>query len=217
MVNAAQGIAKPCLGDNMKRMTFTTAALLLATVAAPAMAAEVIYTDERAFRAATTPFVEGFDDATLRTGLEIDSTIGSISGGVFNDRVVAGSAQTLFTFRTPISAFGALFDLSPGGAGQGIRITLSGGRNLSVEVSRTAFGEFFGFTSNTPFTSVLFRGGTQGGTAETYTIDNLQFGLAGNTGPIPEPSTWALMILGFGALGVALRRRNGANVSVRYA
>lgn len=33
---------------------------------------------------------------------------------------------------------------------------------------------------------------------------------AGGTGPIPEPATWALMILGFGAAGATLRRRRVA-------
>ena len=30
---------------------------------------------------------------------------------------------------------------------------------------------------------------------------------AGSTGAIPEPTTWALMIFGFGAAGAMLRRR----------
>jgi hypothetical protein len=32
-------------------------------------------------------------------------------------------------------------------------------------------------------------------------------------GAVPEPSTWAMMLLGFGALGVAMRRRNAASLS----
>jgi hypothetical protein len=35
------------------------------------------------------------------------------------------------------------------------------------------------------------------------------------TGPIPEPATWSLMILGFGAVGSALRRRQ--KLGVRFA
>ena len=37
------------------------------------------------------------------------------------------------------------------------------------------------------------------------------------TPPVPEPSTWALMLFGFGALGFAMRRRRGANLRVRFA
>lgn len=34
---------------------------------------------------------------------------------------------------------------------------------------------------------------------------------------VPEPSTWALFILGFGAIGFSLRNRKKVNVAVRYA
>ena len=34
---------------------------------------------------------------------------------------------------------------------------------------------------------------------------------------VPEPGTWALMIFGFGAIGVAMRRRSMQNVNVGYA
>lgn len=33
----------------------------------------------------------------------------------------------------------------------------------------------------------------------------------GGAGPVPEPGTWALMLLGFGSIGYALRRRRRAN------
>ena len=36
-------------------------------------------------------------------------------------------------------------------------------------------------------------------------------------GGVPEPATWALMILGMGAVGGALRRRQAAKTSVRFA
>jgi hypothetical protein len=29
-----------------------------------------------------------------------------------------------------------------------------------------------------------------------------------NRDPVPEPATWALMLLGFGGIGMAMRRRN---------
>jgi hypothetical protein len=40
----------------------------------------------------------------------------------------------------------------------------------------------------------------------------------GETPPVPEPSTWAMMLFGFGALGFAMRRRRGKEtLRVRYA
>ena len=37
------------------------------------------------------------------------------------------------------------------------------------------------------------------------------------TGGVPEPTTWAMMMLGFGAMGGMLRRSKAASVRVRYA
>ena len=39
--------------------------------------------------------------------------------------------------------------------------------------------------------------------------------LTGNTGAVPEPATWAMMIAGFGMVGGAMRRRS--KVTVSYA
>ncbi len=36
-------------------------------------------------------------------------------------------------------------------------------------------------------------------------------------GVVPEPATWALMILGFGAVGGAMRRRTAMKAAVRFA
>lgn len=38
-----------------------------------------------------------------------------------------------------------------------------------------------------------------------------------NTAPVPEPSTWAMMLLGFGATGLMLRRRNRRTMLAQVA
>ncbi|MDB5582891.1 MAG: sorting protein [Bradyrhizobium sp.] len=53
---------------------------------------------------------------------------------------------------------------------------------------------------------------TQGGPSNAATaLDS--FALSA----VPEPASWALMLLGFGLLGVSLRRRGNVNTSVTYA
>jgi hypothetical protein len=37
---------------------------------------------------------------------------------------------------------------------------------------------------------------------------NLNFALTSVRGAVPEPATWAMMLIGFGAVGAAVRRRN---------
>ncbi|QDZ08990.1 PEP-CTERM sorting domain-containing protein [Sphingomonas panacisoli] len=59
-------------------------------------------------------------------------------------------------------------------------------------------------------------GGWQGGSDESWGLDNFSVTLNGNAnGAVPEPATWAMMVMGFGAVGGALRSRRKA--TLRYA
>ena len=51
-----------------------------------------------------------------------------------------------------------------------------------------------------------YGAGWQGGTDEAFGLDSFRKSLNG-TAAVPEPSTWAMMLLGFGAIGFGLRRR----------
>ena len=46
-----------------------------------------------------------------------------------------------------------------------------------------------------------------------FEIDNIAL----TTGGVPEPSTWAMMLLGFGAIGFTIRRRKSANALTQLA
>ena len=53
-----------------------------------------------------------------------------------------------------------------------------------------------------------------GGTANQTGFDNITFGSdRPGGGEVPEPATWAMMILGFGLVGASLRRRGISHVS----
>lgn len=64
-------------------------------------------------------------------------------------------------------------------------------------------------TSTNGIGGFSFLGHAQGSTI----IDNL----VATTAPVPEPASWGLMIVGFGAMGAALRRRGAVTSSVRFA
>ena len=54
-----------------------------------------------------------------------------------------------------------------------------------------------------------FTGFAQGNTI----VDNL----VATTAPVPEPATWAMMMLGFGAMGATLRRRSKLSSTIHFA
>ena len=45
-------------------------------------------------------------------------------------------------------------------------------------------------------------------------LDNINVTALNAPGAVPEPATWAMMMLGFGAMGASLRRRRD---TVRFA
>jgi len=45
------------------------------------------------------------------------------------------------------------------------------------------------------------------GSAGNFVMDDFAFDTEVSAAPVPEPATWAMMLAGFGAIGLALRRR----------
>lgn len=76
-----------------------------------------------------------------------------------------------------------------------------------VDISASTFANSFADASGTWTFGIQARGGGwQGSSDEAWGIDNFSvIGTVARQGAVPEPATWALMILGFGAIGGALR------------
>jgi len=127
--------------------------------------------------------VEQFEDTTLNSGLIITSTNAgfSISDGVMNDKLVAGSGNsTVFEIPGLVNAFGGMFDLDVELLGQGITFSFQALAGDVVVLSQelTSSG-FFGFVTDigSAFNKVILTAGTSSGNAETYTLDDLRYGL----------------------------------------
>jgi hypothetical protein len=90
--------------------------------------------------------------------------------------------------------------------------------NIVVSGNIELFGDGFALPHNDPWTThTISFTATGGGTVKadflsgsvdgrSALLDNVNLDVTGGGG-VPEPASWALMILGFGAAGAALRRR----------
>lgn len=213
----------------MKRIALMAA--LLAPMAMPATAATLTFTDPQSFAAAlggTATAVDSYENVALGTvvlsGTNLNGVTYNFSGGrtgqvnnAFNrigtrslealadntgpNFFIPGNSVTV-TFAGPQRAIGGFFNanLSPVDqlflAVPGTILTGGGpGDRYDIE---TLF--FLGIISDTPFESATF--GALAGTTGVFNFDNLT-----SVAYVPEPASWAMMVVGFGCAGWAMRRR----------
>jgi hypothetical protein len=166
-----------------------------------------VYTDKTEWENAVGGQIltEDFADDQLNAGVSFVSTeSGHINPNLecYQD-VLASQSQnepmTTWSFTPEITAFGGDWDLGgPGGSGNSLLVSIADS-SLSVgAISNSYSGEFWGFISDTPFTSVQLVGG--GGTnQQNYCLDDMVYS------QVPEPGT--LCLAGVGLLGLLVVRR----------
>lgn len=153
----------------------------------------------------------GFAGGYVRSGaLGLDPSVSAPPpGDLTNYETVLGGEQAVFTSPTPMTSFSFFLGspdsynsvelLGPGGYDwtlQGDAIwggvpPGNGDQSIGLRIR-------YDFGSN-PVDKIIF-----GSAGNSFEFDTL----AANLG-VPEPATWALMILGFGGVGALLRRRRG--------
>ncbi len=163
-----------------------------------------VYVDRPSWEGALsgTFFEESFGDEILNTEITVVSDMGIVDtgNGRWWDRTsTTNNWSTTFNFSSEIFAFGGEWDLAgPSGPGQGLLVSLpySTGSTL-LSIDRSNPGQFWGFVSDTAFSSVTIQGWRQSGWAETYEMDNLVYSVSSNSNePVPEPGTWLLFLSG---------------------
>jgi hypothetical protein len=145
------------------------------------------------------------------------SCIGYYSGNIFSnspaDRATQTTALNALSFSgTP--NFSAIYAV-----GSGLKLTgLSGASSLTFSGAPTLFGTtylgvhwgnqsaIYKLFLSTPMTSITIIPNNPGGSSNAVLFSTTPY--TPPPPPIPEPGTWAMMIVGFGLAGISLRRRS---------
>lgn len=136
---------------------------------------------------------------------------GSFSG-MFGDTGVSNAPGTnsftdTFTFTLPAgvtsSTISSTFTSDPSNNIDFTSVTLDGTPFTVGSTGQNEFQFLNGLSVNGLQTLVV--AGTSGGNG-SYS-GAIDFSLAGGAGAVPEPASWALMILGFGGAGALIRKR----------
>jgi len=116
----------------------------------------------------------------------------------------SGFGFTEYQVEVPVA-----FDLNPG-------VYWLSVQPVSSDASRSFNSNTFGLnavgvhTANNDYFNSAFFGANFTNANNEGAFPAFSAGVLGTAGGVPEPSTWALMLLGFGAMGASLRaRRNG--------
>ena len=202
------------------KMLATAALAATSFVGGNASAATVTYTNQATFNAATSgDTLYGFTfagEANLSpsytngpvtfTSNKLFSFNDAYGKPYISDENATGSSSNSFTIASTTSALGLFLGSYYGGATYSYIVNGVAG-SITVPVAKST--TFLGFTSTSGPVSVAFSvAGGSGFGGANIELDVPQF-IAGDAimGAVPEPATWAMMLLGFGGIGVAMRRR----------
>jgi hypothetical protein len=210
-------------------------------VGSPASAAVTVYTSESAFSSAVSGLTSfGFtapsqnvnvaNNPYTQNGVTFTNNVTAadvINNGAPINFLISGSANPgsstttygvdFFSFQnTQFGDSGSL--TNPGTTAFGFNygdyvneglpvvLTLNTGEIFTIHPTNTA--QFIGFTSLAPITTVSFE------SPNTVAFDVIS---VSSIASVPEPATWALMLLGFGLIGFAMRKRSSIRATVNYA
>lgn len=178
------------------RKFFSLGAIALGIVAAPASATLTVVIEP-----------------TLAYGTDTVAIFANTSGSVCGVNLCPGSG--IFPYQTIVSPFvatqiadGPNGELRFSGQDRGFNTTTV---SLFFNGGTLIGDSLVGLTQLSPFcpTGNLCRTDTFSYTASSFavTLTDSRTGTSQILAPVPEPTTWAMMLLGFGAIGFAMRRR----------
>jgi hypothetical protein len=201
------------------------AALALSFAAGSALATTTFYTSSADFLAAVPPAAmaptEGYESHPLGTLVPNGGQLGDLTYqfssadiGRVGDLFPHFDSQSLEATSGQFSA-GDSISVTPPWHLHWFGVFVAAGPLTTDSIFLNAFGEtrysgsqgydtgafyFIGATTDAHAFHTVTFGMTDGGLP--FSVDNLMY----NSDPIPEPGVWAMMLVGFGGLGAAMRR-----------
>lgn len=196
----------------LRKRLVTSTLMLVGLVAAPASAAETINFETTAGGAATVSGASvGNDYATL--GATFTNAFYRQCGGGCPSPVngiFVSSNDFASPFTINFAGVTNVFSFSNVSSSQGIASAFGVGGNLLESIAISGFPSSFAFTT-TGISSVSFSSTSQLG------VDNFAFGDVEGVSAVPEPATWAMMLLGLGFVGGTMRASKRRKLTVSYA
>ena len=174
------------------KMYFALAASALALAASPASAAQYSFdfsTDQQLFGGPVTGSgIFTTSDMAMTVGGETAYAITSISGMVNGSQIVAPTS----------ASYGNYFTTGP---------TFLDGSGVNFGTAAGTTVAFFNQSNNGLYRVNTFSPGSSSFVTATSSA----------VGAVPEPATWAMLLLGFGMVGFAMRRRRSVRPTVSEA
>lgn len=143
------------------------------------------------------------------------SLLGPVVAGIYTDPLsssVQGTGAVSLAFSTGQSQFAfSVFGADNGGTVTASFFGSNGGLLGLQTVPLSMFGTAdFGFMSDTnDIFGISLTNTDRGGIG----YGDIRYNVASNLVAVPEPTTWAMMIFGFGAIGAATRKRRRPNLA----
>jgi hypothetical protein len=151
---------------------------------------------------AGTPVTDGRRNRLNIPPVEFPEFTGDGSS-VINVLLNSSDDSLIFTFASPVLSFGADFgglnDIFP-------RTSVEiAGVTLIPDTTPTAGYRFFGYVSDTSFSTLTFKYNSR---TDGFSIDNVAFAPAPTTGPnpVPEPENIVMLLAGFSFMAIGRRK-----------
>lgn len=210
-------------------LSFAALSLFAAALAVPAQAATVLFSDRASFLAAVgTSFTDSYEadlgypgPATVLTDAAMSAVVGETryeATGLADNNLILGVAGNATYCSGCQGSFTLHFDATSFGTAQGV---FGVALDIVANAIRPA-SAFITFGDGSSTLLLLGNGGTPGITSDKlirsisigvdggpsddgfFIMDNLTIASAA---AVPEPATWAMLVIGFGLVGAHQRRR----------